>query len=219
MMKTEQEQRQAIRQILFDANDICQATPYENEYCIYHGDYRCYDNVIVDKLIQAGYGDVSEYKAEIERLNKEMSDIRKKTAEEFATRICEMLWNLKVDKDGNRFSYGDLTSENVLYVAKQFGVDIDDRLCKENAIATSHLERIIEQNVKIKRLEIDYAILQERFSQYLMASYKEVREQRKQGKLDILNKLKEEMGDVKVGAWTTTQIDELIKEVENEQKD
>ena len=74
---TEQEQRQAIRQILFDANDICQATPCENEYCIYHGDYRCYDNVIVDKLIKAGYGDVSEYKTEIERLknaNSELTD-------------------------------------------------------------------------------------------------------------------------------------------------
>ena len=68
MIKTEQEQRREIRQILFDANDICQATPCETEYCIYHGDYRCYDNVIVDKLIKAGYGDVSEYKAEIKRL-------------------------------------------------------------------------------------------------------------------------------------------------------
>ena len=76
-MKTEQEQRRAIRQILFDANDICQATPCENEYCIYHGDYRCYDNVIVDKLIRAGYGDVSEYKAEIERLRQEVRDTDK----------------------------------------------------------------------------------------------------------------------------------------------
>ena len=76
-MKTKQEQRQAIRQILFDANDICQATPCENEYCIYHGDYRCYDNVIVDKLINAGYGDVTEYKAEIERLKKENEQRRK----------------------------------------------------------------------------------------------------------------------------------------------
>lgn len=74
-MKTEQEQRRAIRQILFDANDICQATPCENEYCIYHGDYRCYDNVIVDKLIRAGYGDVSEYKAEIERLKAEFKQL------------------------------------------------------------------------------------------------------------------------------------------------
>ena len=79
-MKTEQEQRQAIRQILFDANDICQATPCENEYCIYHGDYRCYDNVIVDKLIKAGYGDVSEYKAEIEDLKDEIIYLERKIA-------------------------------------------------------------------------------------------------------------------------------------------
>ena len=79
-MKTEQEQRQAIRQILFDANDICQATPCENEYCIYHGDYRCYDNVIVDKLIRAGYGDVSDYKAEIGQLKDEIIYLERKIA-------------------------------------------------------------------------------------------------------------------------------------------
>lgn len=79
-MKTEQEQRQAIRQILFDANDICQATPCENEYCIYHGDYRCYDNIIVDKLIKAGYGDISEYKAENERLKDEIIYLERKIA-------------------------------------------------------------------------------------------------------------------------------------------
>ena len=94
-MKTEQEQRQAIRQILFDANDICQATPCENEYCIYHGDYRCYDNIIVDKLIKAGYGDISEYKAEIERLKEETSNIRKETARE----ILDMLYDMGIDKE------------------------------------------------------------------------------------------------------------------------
>lgn len=75
-MKTEQEQRRAIRQILFDANEICQAIPCENELCMYYGDYRCYDNVIVDKLIRAGYGDVSEYKAEIERLKAEVKQAK-----------------------------------------------------------------------------------------------------------------------------------------------
>lgn len=80
-MKTEQEQRQAIRQILFDANDICQATPCENEYCIYHGDYRCYDNIIVDKLIEAGYGDLSEYKAEIERLKEDYAKLQEQFAQ------------------------------------------------------------------------------------------------------------------------------------------
>lgn len=38
----------------------------------------------------------------------------------------------------------------------------------------------------------------------------------KQAKIDVLNKLKEEMGDVKVGMWTASQIDELIEEVEKQ---
>lgn len=94
-MKTEQEQRRAIRQILFDANEICQAIPCENELCMYYGDYRCYDNVIVDKLIRAGYGDVSEYKAEIERLKAETSNIRRETAKE----ILDMLYDIGIDKE------------------------------------------------------------------------------------------------------------------------
>lgn len=80
-MKTEQEQRRAIRQILFDANEICQAIPCENELCMYYGDYRCYDNVIVDKLIRAGYGDVSEYKAEIERLKDDYAKLQEQFAQ------------------------------------------------------------------------------------------------------------------------------------------
>lgn len=82
-MKTEQEQRRAIRQILFDANDICQATPCENEYCIYHGDYRCYDNVIIDKLIRAGYGDVSEYKAEREMLGSQIKVLKQRLNDKY----------------------------------------------------------------------------------------------------------------------------------------
>lgn len=101
-MKTEQEQRRGIRQILFGANDICQATPCENEYCIYHGNYRCYDNVIVDKLIKAGYGDVTEYKAEIERLKAEVKqaqiDVLNKT-KKFARRSLDCQSEYAVDVD------------------------------------------------------------------------------------------------------------------------
>lgn len=38
----------------------------------------------------------------------------------------------------------------------------------------------------------------------------------KQAKIDVLNKLKEEMGDVKVGMWTASQIDKMLKEVQND---
>lgn len=104
-------------------------------------------------LIDAGYGKTSEYKAEIKKLEEESSNICRVTAKEFATRICEMLWNLGVDASGNRFSYGDLTSKEVLYIAKQFGVGIDDCLCKENNIATSHINKLVEQDTDIKKLE------------------------------------------------------------------
>lgn len=100
MMKTEQEQRQAIRQILFDANDICQATPCENEYCVYHGDYRCYDNVIVDKLIKASYGDVSEYKAEIEQLKAKNNVLKDGVVKAFTNGFNEGM--KQVEKDIRR---------------------------------------------------------------------------------------------------------------------
>lgn len=122
-MKTEQEQRRAIRQILFDANDICQATPCENEYCIYHGDYRCYDNVIVDKLIRAGYGDVSEYKAEIERLKAKTSNIRNDTAKE----ILDMLYDMGIDNE--TLECCRIFDVNGVSIAKQicekYGVEIE----------------------------------------------------------------------------------------------
>ncbi len=142
---------------------------------------------------------VIEKDAEIERLKMETSSIRKDTAKEFATRICEMLWNLGIDGSGNRFSYGDLTSKDVLYVAKQFGVDIDDRLCKENNIATSHINKLVEQDAEIKKLE----------------------QQVKQAVQDFANKLKEVIherdyvrGYAEIGL--IEEIDELIKEYEND---
>lgn len=137
---------------------------------------------------------VIEKDAEIERLKAETSNIRKDTAKEFATRICEMLWNLGIDGSGNRFSYGDLTSKEVLYVAKQFGVDVDDRLCKENNIATSHINKLLEQDAEIKKLE----------------------QQVKQAQIDILNKVKEKLDSAPNGWAYTGYIDDLIEEIEND---
>lgn len=187
-MKTKQEQTKQMLKILCDKFQ-CSATDISHmaKSC-----RQCED--IVEALHEAGYGDVSEYKAEIEKLKEETSNIRKDTAEEFATRICEMLWNLVDDKDGNRFSYGDLTSENVLYVAKQFGVDIDDRLCKENNIATSHINKLVEQDAEIKKLK----------------------QQVKQAQIDVLNKVKEHLFfGVSLG-FLRLYVDELIKEVEKQ---
>ena len=52
-------------------------------------------NDIAVALVQEGYSDVSEYKAEIERLKEETSNIRKETAKE----ILDMLYDMGIDKE------------------------------------------------------------------------------------------------------------------------
>lgn len=50
---------------------------------------------IAEVLFDKCYGDVSEYKAEIERLKEEISNIRKETAKE----ILDMLYTIGIDKE------------------------------------------------------------------------------------------------------------------------
>lgn len=52
-------------------------------------------NDIAVALVQEGYGNISEYKAEIERLKEETSNIRKETAKE----ILDMLYDMGIDKE------------------------------------------------------------------------------------------------------------------------
>ena len=52
-------------------------------------------NDIAIALVKEGYGNISEYKAEIERLKEEMSNIRKETARE----ILDMLYDIGIDKE------------------------------------------------------------------------------------------------------------------------
>lgn len=84
---------------------------------------------------------------------------------------------------------------------------------------------IIEQENEIERLRTTLGQCNTELNSALESLKSQCREigelkaEVKQAKIDVLNKLKEEMGDVKVGMWTASQIDELIKEVENEQKE
>lgn len=97
------------------------------------------------------------------------------------------------------------------------------------------LTLITEQEKEIERLKDDYAKLQEQFAQYQMASDKEMKAQRRQGQIDVLNrvmtyindKIENDYGDMSDNVKYLTIniddfddfIDELIKEVQNEQKD
>lgn len=83
------------------------------------------------------------------------------------------------------------------------------------------LELINEQEREIERLKDDCSKLQEQFAQYQMASDKEIRAQRKQAQIDVLNRLKV-FSEPYPNSWgiyviDVYHIDELIKEIENEQ--
>lgn len=65
-MKTEQEQIEEIVKILLEATKKCFDT--DCNHCDYQYEKDCNQYRKALALMQAGYGDVSEYKAEIERL-------------------------------------------------------------------------------------------------------------------------------------------------------
>lgn len=65
-MKTEQEQIEQMINILKNNNEVCHYISCIK--CKYHDNEDCHYTSSAYALYQAGYGDVSEYKAEIERL-------------------------------------------------------------------------------------------------------------------------------------------------------
>ena len=91
----------------------------------------------------------------------------------------------------------------------------------DNALHTDALNVIIEQEKEIERLRTTLGQCSTDLNSALESLKSQCREIGalkagiKQAKIDVLNKLKEEMGDVKVGMWTASQIDEFIKEVQN----
>ena len=88
-MKTEQEQ---TKQMLKTLCDKFQCSAIDRSYMA-KSCRQCED--IIEALHEAGYGDISEYKAEIERLKAEMSNIRKETARE----ILDMINEMGIDKE------------------------------------------------------------------------------------------------------------------------
>lgn len=92
-MKTKQEQIEEMIKILLEASEKCLDT--DCNYCAYQYKKDCAQYRKAVTLVKAGYGDVSEYKAEIERLKAETSNIRRETAKE----ILDMLYDIGIDKE------------------------------------------------------------------------------------------------------------------------
>lgn len=78
-MKTEQELKNELEDIFFDALTDKSNPPYYTDKVDPENDgywqWKVYE-LCADELIKRGYGDVSEYKAEIERLKEEIKQAK-----------------------------------------------------------------------------------------------------------------------------------------------
>ena len=121
-MKTEQEQINKMAQVLCD--DCRDNTAVGKPCKSSKGSYICEsEKRKATALVQAGYGDVSEYKAEIERLKKETTDTQKGTAKEILQTLYDECYEIN-DETGE--SMGNFVSDdNILYLAKHYGVEVN----------------------------------------------------------------------------------------------
>lgn len=132
-MKTEQEQIEEIVKILLEASKKCFDT--DCNHCDYQNEKDCNQYRKTMALVQAGYGDISEYKAEIERVKAEYEKLQT-NAEILAQGV----------RDFNRENY-ELTEK-----IKQAQIDVLNELkekCKFDghtvAVYRNDIEEMIEE--------------------------------------------------------------------------
>lgn len=174
---TKQEQTKQMLKILCDKFQ-CSAIDrsYMAKSC-----RQCED--IVKALHEAGYGDVSEYKAEREMLGSQIKVLKQRLNNKYVE--IEQL------KEENEALKNDLTNSE------------------------GNLNRI---TTEFKQLETNAEILARGVRDLNHENY-ELTKKVKQAKIDALNKAKERLDSAPNGWAYTTYIDELIEEIENEQKD
>lgn len=111
-MKTEQEQIEQTEKVLKDS--VADYKHLKKKGVCY-----CYAETLIDH----GYGDVSEYKAEIEQLKKGASDIRKDTVKKILQTLYDQCYEIN-DETGE--SMGNFVSDDdILCLAKHYGVEVN----------------------------------------------------------------------------------------------
>lgn len=129
-MKTKQEQIEEIVKIILESSKKCLDT--DCDCCVDQYEKECAQYRKAVALVQAGYGDVSEYKAEIERLQDK----------------CEELRNEKWDAQDDLDCYYDEMPNKI----KQAQVDVLNKV-KERAVGlaaieTYHICNLIDEFIK-----------------------------------------------------------------------
>lgn len=226
-MKTEQE----IMQMVSTCNNYygCGACPYNpKDLSMYIGDKwkgGCpnYDRKLVYAMGK-GYGDVSEYKAEIERLRQEVMDTDKmarNTIEQYRAENEELENALKQSEDNYSRAYERLKAQG-----REIGKLKDENEALKNDLINSegnlnHITTEIEQlKEKCEELRNEKWDAQDDLDCYC----DEMPNKIKQSKIDVLNELKKylhtEDFDTPDERWKPESefcaiIDKLIKEVNN----
>lgn len=192
-MKTEQEQIEEIVKILLEASKKCFDT--DCDYCDKQYEKDCAQYRKAVALVQAGYGDVTEYKAENERLTKILNSLTfsKKETDIFGKPVLLMFAGVKVE-------------EAIKRVAEYNGLKAEiERLRTTLGQCNTELNSALE-SLKSQCREIG-----------------ELKAKIKQAQIDILNKLKKRsrtsyvLDDFILGSVVFSKdIDELIKEIEEQ---
>ena len=197
-MKTEQEQIEAIKQIIDERVE----TTLGQVQGRHDNVIKTVDTVIIARdIVNAGYGDVSEYKADNERLTKILNSLTfsKKETDIFGKPALLMFSGVKVEEAIKRVTeYNGLKAEienlkdEIIYLKRK--IAIRDNALKDRDKAIEMLEG--KQDTIVK-----------------------------QAKIDVLNELKKRIYDISPYNPLVAKdnvkyyIDKLINEVQNEQKD
>lgn len=204
-MKTEQEQieemaRSTCGYCSTDGKCAVSKNGREPDICANVDTQHCLYKEYAERLIESGYGDVTEYKAEIERLRQEVRDTDKmarNSIEQYRAENKELENALKQSEDNYSRAFERLKAQQreieqlkdeIIYLERK--IAIRDNALKDRDKAIEMLEG--KQDTIVK-----------------------------QAKIDILNEVKARCSETFVGKRiiSAADIDKIIEEVENEQKD
>ena len=143
-MKTEQEQIKAIKQIIDERVETTLGQVQGR-----HGNViKTVDTIIIAKdIVEAGYGDVSEYKAEIERLRTTLGQCNTElnSALESLKSQCREIGELKAGVKQAQIDILNKANERLNVVSREFGDDCD--LCGVSAVCSCRckINELIEE--------------------------------------------------------------------------
>lgn len=227
-MKTEQEQIEAIKQIIDERVETTLGQVQGR-----HGNViKTVDTIIIARdIVEAGYGDVSEYKTEIERLRQEVRDTDKMARniiEQYRAKNEELENALKQSEDNYSRAYERLKAQG-----REIGKLKDENEALKNDLInsdgnlnhiTTEFEQLKAENEKLKTKCDDLKKLSDWQREEIKILKDEVNkgcdncETIKQGQVDVLKGLRERITKDRVANDTVVinasyEIDELIKEI------